>query len=198
MLCCRCMMVTTGWCFMFRLMCMLYTLKANDGNKSKTREIRETPYSSARDAILQSDFRLSISDHVSNILGSCSSSTFALSSPARCYSGHHSCKNAVCIPSLVGSPEWIRHEPPGKFSPSGEKGWIPAPTFKTMAVRADSVLFGAIISNQHHVLRSLCKERPTIIYNLRPRPHPFELLVSDSRNFLPRLMYQDIYYNTIQ
>jgi len=67
--------------------------------------------------------------------------------------------------------------------------------FKTMAARADSALFGAIISNQHHVLRSLCKDRPAITQNLRPPSHPFELpaTCSDSRNFLPRLMYQDIH-----
>jgi len=73
-------------------------------------------------------------------------------------------------------------------------GFLPdeAPTFKTIAAWADSTLFGAIISNQHHVLRSLCKDRPDITYNLRPRSLLFELPVSDSRNFLPRLMYQDI------
>src|SRR6218665_3307811 len=68
-----------------------------------------------------------------------------------------------------------------------------APTLKTMAARADSAHFGAIISNQHHVLRSLCKESPAITYNLRPRSYPFELPDSDCRNFLSRLMYQDIY-----
>src|SRR6218665_1272495 len=54
-------------------------------------------------------------------------------------------------------------------------GFLPdeAPTFKTMAARADSALFGAIINNQHHVLRSLCKERPAMTYNLRPRSHAF-------------------------
>jgi len=34
---------------------------------------------------------------------------------------------------------------------------------------------------------------PSHNYNLRPRLHPLELPVSDSRNFLPCLMYQDIY-----
>src|SRR6218665_294401 len=35
-------------------------------------------------------------------------------------------------------------------------GFLPdeAPNFKTVAARANSTLFGAIISNQHHVLRS--------------------------------------------
>src|SRR6218665_2558979 len=41
-------------------------------------------------------------------------------------------------------------------------GFLPdeAPTFTTMAARAGSALFGAIISNEHHVLRFMCRSVP--------------------------------------
>ena len=56
-----------------------------------------------------------------------------------------------------------------------------------------SSLFKTLISNPNHVLRSLCTLRPTIQYHLRPRPHPFNLPVSDNRNFLSRLMFLGTY-----
>src|SRR6218665_2617822 len=53
--------------------------------------------------------------------------------------------------------------------------------------------YKTLITNPNHVLRSLCTLRPTIQYHLRPRPHPFNLPVSDNRNFLSRLMFLGTY-----
>src|SRR6218665_3078445 len=65
-----------------------------------------------------------------------------------------------------------------------------APTFKTMAARADPTFF-AWGNNQQSTptptpyTPCTCLEHTAITYNLRPRSHPFELPDSDSRNFLP-------------
>src|SRR6218665_1472159 len=149
--------------------------------------------------------RLSVSDHVSNILGTCFSSTFALrtlrSRVMPCQALCDVTRATTPARMLCASPAWwgLLNESDlnrlESFLRRARRGGFladEAPTFKTMAARADSALFGAIISNQHHVLRSLCKECPTITYNLHPRSHPFEFPVSDIPNFLPRLMYQDI------
>jgi len=114
--------------------------------------------------------RLSVSDHVSNILGSCSSSTFALrtlrSRGMPCQALHEVTRATTLTRMLNASHSWwgLLNEsdlkrPENFLSRARRGGFLPdeAPTFKTMAARADSALFGAIINNQHHVPRSLCK-----------------------------------------
>src|SRR6218665_3918965 len=152
------------------------------------------------------DERLSVSGHVNNILGSCSSSIYALRTlRARGMTGQtlHDVTRATTIGRLMyASPSWwgflsesdlnrlesfVRRTKRGGFLPDD------APSFRDMAARADSNLFGSIISNPHHVLRCLCRESPAIQYNLRSRPHPFDLPERNNKNFLPRMMYLDIY-----
>src|SRR6218665_1656495 len=82
---------------------------------------------------------------------------------------------------------FIRRAKQGEFLPDD------APSFREMAAQADSSLFKTLISNPNHVLSSLCTLRPTIQYHLRPRPHPFNLPVSDNRNFLSPLMFLSTY-----
>jgi|SRR6218665_1133 len=67
-------------------------------------------------------------------------------------------------------------------------GFLPdeAPTFKTMAARTDSELFGAIISNQHHVLRTLCR--------LRSAPPSYITCAHDSINLSFRLVTFGTFY----
>src|ERR1043165_1099758 len=74
-------------------------------------------------------------------------------------------------------------------------GFLPqeAPTVESLANRADDALFKAIISEPKHVLRRMCHERQESRYNLRLRPHPFALPAKDSKNFLPRQMFKNIY-----
>jgi len=146
------------------------------------------------------DGRLSVSGHVDTILSSCSSPLYALRTlrargmPQKTL---HQVTAATAIGRLMyGSPAWWGTRANGTLTPwtassdgpSGE-----APFFRKMAAQADSSLFKTLISNPNHVLRSLCTLRPTIQYHLRPRPHPFNLPVSDNRNFLSRLMFLGTY-----
>jgi len=148
------------------------------------------------------DERLSVSDHVDTTLSSCSSSLYALRTlrargmPQKTL---YQVKAATTIGRLMyGSPAWwgysserdlnrlesfIRRAKRGGFLPDE------APSFREMAALADSSLFKTLISNPNHVLRSLCTLRPTI----RPRPHPFNLPLSDNRNFLSRLIFLGTY-----
>src|SRR6218665_3463121 len=66
------------------------------------------------------------------------------------------------------------------------------PSFASLATLVDNSLFQPIVSNPDHILRHLCQERPASQYNLRPRRHPFVLLNSDPKNYLPQLLYKDI------
>src|SRR6218665_2105950 len=59
--------------------------------------------------------------------------------------------------------------------------------------KADSSLFETIISNPNHVLRNLCTLCPTIQYHLHLQPHPFNLPISDNRNFLSCVMFLGSY-----
>src|SRR6218665_1556931 len=100
---------------------------------------------------------------------------------------------------MYGSPAWwgysserdlnrfIRRAKRGGFLPDE------APSFREIAAQADSSLFKTLISNPNRVLRSLCTLRLTIQYHLRPRPHPFNLPVSDNRNCISRLMFLGTY-----
>ena len=62
-----------------------------------------------------------------------------------------------------------------------------------LASEADDVLFNAILTDSEHVLRRLCPAHRATQYNLRTRPHPFALPNKDDKNFIPRMMYKNIY-----
>src|SRR6218665_3814482 len=103
---------------------------------------------------------------------------------------------------VYGSPAWWRYSSERDFNRldslirrAKRGGFLPddSPSFREMAAQADSSLFETLISNPNHVLRSLCTLRPTIQYHLCPLPHPFNLPVSDNRNFLSRLMFLGTY-----
>src|SRR6218665_188136 len=102
---------------------------------------------------------------------------------------------------MYGSPAWWGSRAKGALTawtassdgPSGEDSFQMTPSFREMAAQADSSPFKTIISNPNHVRRSLCTLHPTIQYHLRPRPHPFNLPVSNNRNFLSRLMFLGTY-----
>ena len=122
--------------------------------------------------------RFFISGHVNSILCSCSSSIYALRTlRARRRTGKtlHDVTRATTIERLMyASPSWwgflnesdlnrlasfVRRAKRGGFLPDD------APSFRDMVARADSNLFGSIISKPHHVLRCLCRECPAIPYN---------------------------------
>src|SRR5688572_19867033 len=49
------------------------------------------------------------------------------------------------------------------------------------------------LDHSEHVLRRLCPAHRATQYNLRTRPHPFALPNKDDKNFIPRMMYKNIY-----
>jgi Reverse transcriptase (RNA-dependent DNA polymerase) len=150
--------------------------------------------------------RLTVTGHLDGILNSCSSSLYALKTlrgrgmPREAL---HEVTRATTIAKLMyASPAWwgflklSERERIERFIRRIKRtDYLPgdAPTAECLANRADEALFKAIISNPQHILRGLCQEKPESHYNLRPRPHPFALPLKDSRNFLSRLIFKDIY-----
>jgi len=74
-------------------------------------------------------------------------------------------------------------------------GFLPmsAPSASTLANEADQRLFRSVIHNPNHVLHKLLPDVRRVSYNLRPRVDGFELPIKDDRNFISRLLYNDIY-----
>src|SRR6218665_3920419 len=50
-----------------------------------------------------------------------------------------------------------------------------------------------LTTDPRHVLRRLFPEVKSTSYNLRPRAHCFVLPTKDTRNFIPRMLYEKIY-----
>src|SRR6218665_2244235 len=50
-----------------------------------------------------------------------------------------------------------------------------------------------ILLDPNHVLRKHFPETRPTNYNLRPRAHEFKLPLKDDRNFVPRLLFKDMY-----
>jgi len=154
--------------------------------------------------------KLSVSAHVSNILGSCSSSIYALKTlrlrgiptPAL----HEVARVTMMARLTYASPAWWgyltaedRDGIDRFYQRAIRGGFLPsdAPIVDALAQRADDALFGAIIRDRSHVFRHLCQERPMIRYGLRARPHPFALPIKDNRNFISRLIYKNIYQSPL-
>src|SRR6218665_4022753 len=68
-----------------------------------------------------------------------------------------------------------------------------APSFAKMVESAEKRLFRAIVTNLSHVLHHALPKEKSTVYNLRPRAHNFELPWKDTRNFLARQLYSNIY-----
>src|SRR6218665_3410312 len=70
-------------------------------------------------------------------------------------------------------------------------GFLPlsAPTAEQLAASADAQLFKASILNPYHML----PEKHSTNYRLRPRAHQFNLPQKDDKNFLPCLLFTNIY-----
>src|SRR6218665_1875130 len=155
---------------------------------------------------ITTDERLSVSDRVDTTLSSCSSSLYALRTlrargmPQKT---RHQVTAATTIGRLMyGSPAWWEYSGECDLNHldsfirrAKREGFLPddAHSFRGMVAQADSSIFKTLISNPNHVLRSLCTLRPTIQYHLHPQPQPFNLPVSDNRNFLSRLMFLGTY-----
>src|SRR6218665_3079267 len=68
-----------------------------------------------------------------------------------------------------------------------------APDAKTLAREADGRLFKSILLDPNHVLRKHFPDTRPTKYNLHPRAHEFKLPPKDDRNFVPRLLFKDMY-----
>jgi len=55
------------------------------------------------------------------------------------------------------------------------------------------VIFKSVHLDPNHVLRKHFPETRPANYNLRPRAHEFKLPLKDDRNFVPRLLFKDMY-----
>jgi len=66
-------------------------------------------------------------------------------------------------------------------------------TFSTLLDRADSRLFNKIMVNSNHVLHPMLPPPKVTPYSLRPVHHDRVLPIKDSKNFISRLLYTDIY-----
>src|SRR6218665_691817 len=53
--------------------------------------------------------------------------------------------------------------------------------------------FRAVVNDPCHVLSRLLPEVKSTSYNLWPRAHCFVLPTKDTRNFIPRMLYEKIY-----
>src|SRR6218665_1822276 len=68
-----------------------------------------------------------------------------------------------------------------------------APDADTLAREADDRLFKSILLDPNHVLRKRFPETRPTNYHLRPRVHEFKLPLKDDRNYVPHLLFKDMY-----
>jgi len=154
--------------------------------------------------IISSD--LGISPHLDQVLSSCASSMYAL----RVLRSHglqpkmlHEVAKMTTIASLMyASPAWWGYSSANDRARIDQlirklkrSGFLPqvAPDAETLAREADDRLFKSILLDPNHVLRKHFPETRPTNYNLRPRAHEFKLPLKDDRNFVPRLLFKDMY-----
>ena len=150
--------------------------------------------------------KLALTEHIDRTLGSCSSSLYAL----RTLRAHglptqalfQVARSTTVARLIYASPAWWGFTS-GRDRERLERfmqrvvraGLLPVntPTVANLASEADDVLFNAILTDSEHVLRRLCPAHRATQYNLRTRPHPFVLPNKDDKNFIPRMMFKNIY-----
>src|SRR6218665_1266177 len=124
--------------------------------------------------------RLTMGDHLDQLLSSCASSIF----PLRTLKSQglrppllHQVARATTVASLLyASPDWWglataedKSRMERLLGRLRRGGYLPAdcPSVETLAVAADHQLFVSIASNPYHVLRRLYHEKEACGYNLR-------------------------------
>jgi len=155
---------------------------------------------------------LSVSDHVSGIISSCSQSIYALKilrAHGMCDVALQAVYRSVIIAKLTyASSAWWgfatatdRQRIDGFLRRSQRYGFCSPgmPLFSELCESADDKLFKKIINNDHHLLHSLLPEISSAAqnYNLRTRHHNKQLPersghLSDS-NFITRMLYKGMY-----
>src|SRR6218665_1391686 len=73
-------------------------------------------------------------------------------------------------------------------------GYLPAdhPSFENLAMKADQRLYRSIVRDPYHVLRRFFLEKAPTGHNLRLRAHNFALPIKDNKNFVPRILYNEL------
>lgn len=149
--------------------------------------------------------KLSVSDHISNVISTCAQSIHALRTLRT--QGMDSellqtVYRAVIIAKLLyGSSAWWgfssaddRRRLDAFIHRAQRSGFYPAdqPTIAELVSNADDSLFHTIRYSPDHVLRPLLPEQNNYSYNLRNRTHNFNLSSQhDSRNFIDRVLYSN-------
>src|SRR6218665_653159 len=147
--------------------------------------------------------RFTMTDHVSQVLNTCSSSMFVLRL-LRTHGLQPQELHLVTRPTTVSS---ILYATPALWGLAGEgdrrlrlerliarirrRGYLPSdfPNIASLAEEADRRLFKSIIQCQTHVLRHLFIDMPTSTRSFRVRAYNFILPLKDNRNFVSRVLY---------
>src|ERR1043165_9268955 len=153
---------------------------------------------------LSSDLRMT--KHTEKVLTSSSSSLYAL----RVFRDHgmsthavHDVAMATTVAHLMyASPAWWgyaseneRDKLQSMLNRMKRRGFLlsTTPSVVDMSKAADSGLFRAICGEPSHVLREIFPSTQQNKYNLRPRIHNFILPINDKCNYIPRILFKDIY-----
>src|SRR6218665_4063206 len=122
------------------------------------------------------------------------------SDASRSNKNDHHCFFDVCLTCLVGllcrySSANDRARIDQLLRKLKGSGFLPeaAPDAETLAREADDRLFKCILLDPNHVLRKHFPETRPTNCNLRPRAHEFKLPLKDDRNYVPSLLFKDMY-----
>ena len=149
---------------------------------------------------------LCMDEHVNFIISSCAQSLFALRMlkanglpPAKIFEVFQA---TVLSKLCYASPAWYG------YTNANSRDRIDAfinkskrleycspnvPCFADLCTKADVTLFNNVTCNTFHVLHPLLPDIKAQPYNLRPRAHQFVLPEKDTRNFINRMLFKDIY-----
>src|SRR6218665_2526837 len=151
------------------------------------------------------DSKLSMAEHITAILNTCSSSTYAL----RLLRSHglqprelHLVARATTVAAMLyAAPAWWGFAGEGErqrfqrlITRRSRSGYLPTdfPDLATLAEDADHNLFNSIRRNKTHVLRHYFIEKPISNRLLRERAHNIVLPPRDNRNFVSRALYKNL------
>ena len=152
------------------------------------------------------DDKLTFSEHADSIITSCNQTFFALKT-LRQYGMSDECITTVfraaVIPKLLyAAPSFWgflnahnRSRLEAAFGKAIRFGYYPpaADNLATLQTAAEYKLFLNILYNSSHVLHCFLPPKKVTPYNLRQNSHGLSLPRKDDRNFLSRLLYQNIY-----
>jgi len=67
------------------------------------------------------------------------------------------------------------------------------PSFASLAAEADKLFFLVIEARPDHVLKHLLPPKKLTGYSLRPRAHPYEFPLKDTRNLISRVLCDEVH-----